>query len=89
MKKIALALLLASTLAVSGCLAPANNWKTFNSLTTWNEKVTDNKWYNELIFLGLNIIPVYGIAFLADEIVFNSIEFWNYNGTHVAQTSAK
>ena len=32
---------------------------------------------NELVFIALHIVPVYEIAYLADVIVFNSIEFWS------------
>ena len=31
----------------------------------------------ELLFLGLNIIPVYPIALWADQLVFNSLVWWN------------
>ena len=42
-----------------------------------------SKWANEAIFLGLNIIPVYGFAYLADIVVFNSIEFWTGESAEV------
>ncbi len=29
------------------------------------------------IFLGLNIVPVYSLAYLVDLFVFNAIEFWS------------
>ncbi len=35
-----------------------------------------NKFVNELMFLVMYIIPVYGIAALVDAVVVNSIEFW-------------
>jgi hypothetical protein len=35
-----------------------------------------DKWSDELCFLVVALIPVYGFATLADAIVFNSIEFW-------------
>lgn len=35
-----------------------------------------NKYVNELGFLVLNIVPVYGVAAFVDAIVLNSIEFW-------------
>lgn len=74
LKKTALAGALGLTLlATSSCLGPMN---TFNNLRKWNEELTENKWVNELAFIGLNIIPVYGIAYLGDIIIFNSIEFW-------------
>lgn len=47
----------------------------FNRITSWNQSV-GNKFVNELVFLALNIIPVYGVAYLADALVINSIEFW-------------
>lgn len=66
--------LLAGALAVmlSGCYGP---FRLTQKLYDWNGKV-GTKWANELVFLGLNVIPVYGFALLADGIVFNSIEFW-------------
>jgi hypothetical protein len=35
-----------------------------------------NKFVNELGFLVMNIVPVYGVAALVDAVVLNSIEFW-------------
>ena len=35
-----------------------------------------DKWSDELCFLVVALIPVYGFATFADAIVFNSIEFW-------------
>jgi hypothetical protein len=58
---------------ITGCLG---RFAAHNNLATWNQKATDNKWLNELIFLGLVIIPVYELAWLGDAIIFNSIEFW-------------
>ena len=69
-------LFLAAALAVglSSCLGPN---KTFNDLNDWNDQVTENEWANEAVFIGLNIVPVYSLAYLADIVVFNSIEFWS------------
>lgn len=61
-------------LGATSCLGPNN---AFNSLNNWNAKVTDQDWANELIFLGLNIIPVYGVALLADHLVLNTIDYWS------------
>lgn len=71
-KKLILAAALA--LGASSCLGPN---PTFNDLNDWNQEVTDSEWGNEAIFLGLNIVPVYSLAYLADIVVFNSIEFWD------------
>ena len=55
-----------------GCYGPFTLTK---SLHEWNGEVGE-KWVNELVFLGLVIIPVYGIATIGDALIFNSIEFW-------------
>ena len=47
-----------------------------NKLLSWNQQV-GNKFVNELVFLAFNIIPVYGVAYVADALVINSIEFWS------------
>jgi maltose-binding protein MalE len=74
MKKTLLACALGLTLLGTSCLGPNKTW---NNLHDWNTKVTENKWGNEAVFLGLNIIPVYGLCYLADILIFNSIEFWD------------
>jgi hypothetical protein len=74
MKNSRRAFVLALTLLCSGCVGPFN---AFNGLSHWNSKVTDSKWANEGIFLGLVIIPVYELMLLGDLIIFNSIEFWS------------
>lgn len=53
------------------------SFSAFNNLKDWNEQVTGNKFLNNLIFWGLNIIPVYGLFFIGDAIIFNVIEFWS------------
>jgi len=73
MKKSLLAAALALTMLGTSCLGPNN---AFNNLNRWNQKVTDSKWANEGIFLVLNIIPVYGLWYYGDILIFNSIEFW-------------
>jgi len=79
----AVALLVGSSFAFSSCLG---SFTLFNSVSAWNQEVTGNKFINELIFIGLNIVPVYGIASLADVVIFNSIEFWT--GENPAATAA-
>src|SRR5512138_595050 len=67
------AVLVVLCFAASGCIG---SFGAFNKLLSWNKSVTPNKWGNELIFLALNIIPVYGLAMLGDMLIFNAIEFW-------------
>ena len=73
MKKVVISGALALTILCSSCLG---SFSAFNGLKDWNQGVTGNKFVNNLIFWGLNIIPVYGLFFLGDAIIFNVIEFW-------------
>jgi hypothetical protein len=78
MKKVLLSLLVActftvGTLSTTGCFG---KFAAFNSLREWNGKFSKNKFINWLVFLVLNIIPVYGILFIGDALIINSIEFW-------------
>ncbi len=72
MKKALIAAILSLGL-FSSCLGP-NKW--WNGLHDWNMQVSDNRWVNELVFLGLTIIPVYGLVYLGDIVISNSIEWW-------------
>lgn len=49
----------------------------FHKFHTWNEGVSKNKFVNELVFFCFHIIPVYEVCYLADGLIFNSIEFWS------------
>src|SRR5512133_796936 len=37
---------------------------------------SQQKWVDETIFLVCIIVPVYGVTFVVDGVVLNSIEFW-------------
>jgi hypothetical protein len=73
LRTIAIVMVMVVSFISTGCLG---RFAAFNKLSDWNQKVTDDKFLNEIIFLAFNIVPVYGVALLADAIVFNSIEFW-------------
>lgn len=64
---------LSITLLTSSCLG---SFSAFNGLKDWNQELTNSKFLNNLIFWGLNIIPVYGLFFVGDVLIFNTIEFW-------------
>ena len=66
------AVLLAVSLMLSSCIGSFN---LTNKVKDWNESL-GNKFVNELVFIGMHIIPVYPISIMADAIVLNSIEFW-------------
>ena len=76
LKKGLLALALTMGLSVSSCLGPNN---AFNGLNNWNAEATNMNWLNEVIFLALYIVPVYGIVWLGDVIIFNTIDYWGKN----------
>ena len=73
MSKRLAAVALGLTVSLTSCIGPNNLW---HSVSSWNSTVTESKFANELIFLGLHIVPVYQIAFAADGLILNSIEFW-------------
>ena len=69
---IAFAVILSGSIMFSSCVG---SFTLFNKLVSWNQNVSD-KFVNEVVFLALNIVPVYGVCYLADAVVINSIEFW-------------
>lgn len=70
MKKT-LTALAATALLSTSCLGPCN---AFQSTMSWNSRVTENKYLNELIYIPASM--VHGLALFADVLVFNSLEFW-------------
>ncbi|HTR82717.1 MAG TPA: DUF3332 family protein [Bacteroidota bacterium] len=46
------------------------------------------KWVNEIVFLVLNIVPVYGAAAAIDAVILNTIEFWTGTNPVMAQNAA-
>lgn len=64
-------ILLAASLTMSSCIG---SFSLFNGLASWNKNATGNDILNEIIFLVIS--PAYGICFLADAIVLNTVEFW-------------
>lgn len=72
-KSMMVCAVLAGSILFTSCIG---SFKLWNNLKDWNQGV-GNKFVNELVFIALHIVPVYEIAYLADVIVFNSIEFWS------------
>lgn len=69
----------AATLLVCGaflCSSCVGSFGLHSRLASWNQNI-GNKFVNELVFLAMNIVPVYGVCYLADALVINSIEFWS------------
>lgn len=74
-----------SGLTLTSCIG---SYALFNKVRSWNEQATGSKFLNELIFVGLWIVPVYEVSMLADTFVLNSIEFWS-GSNPVADTGTK
>ena len=71
MKKM-IAVIVIAAFFTTGCTGSFNlTRKVYN----FHRSQTD-KWSDELCFLVVALLPIYGFATLADAIVFNSIEFW-------------
>ena len=76
MKKLSLkiaTLMICVAFVFSSCIG---SFALQRKVLNWNQGIGD-KWVNEVVFLALNIVPVYGICYLADALVINSIEFWS------------
>ncbi len=73
MKKAFLAGALAAGMLCSGSLGPSN---AYNSLNNWSARATSMQWLNEVIYLGMWVIPVFPLALTGDVLLFNTIEFW-------------
>lgn len=65
--------LIGSTGLMAGCYGP---FALTSKLHDWNGQVSNKKFVNELVFLGLCILPAYELCMLGDGLIFNSIEFW-------------
>ena len=72
-KALIAVLLISTSILCSSCIG---SFKLWNGLREWNQGI-GNKFVNELVFIALNIVPVYGVAYFADVVVLNTIEFWS------------
>ena len=71
MKKFLIAAITLSIL-LTGCTGP---FVLTGKLHDWQTSF-DEKWVDEVAFLGCVILPAYGLCMLGDAIIFNSVEFW-------------
>lgn len=72
MKKLLAFLIIGCIVFAAGC---TGSFKLTKSVHKWQTGF-ENKWVDEVAFLGCIIIPVYELATLGDAIIFNTIEFW-------------
>ena len=71
--KLAATVMVCGAFLFSSCIG---SFGLHSKLLSWNEGI-GNKFVNELVYLAFNIIPVYGVGYLADALVIISIEFWS------------
>ncbi len=72
--KMAATVMICGSFLFSSCVGSFGLFNRF--LSSWNQGI-GSKFVNELVYLAFNIIPVYGVCYLADALVINSIEFWS------------
>jgi len=60
-------------LATTGCFG---TFQLTRKVYQFNRQISPDKWIQELAFLVMVILPVYGFATLFDAVLFNSVEFW-------------
>jgi hypothetical protein len=75
-RRLKLLAVLTMSLAIisSGCIG---QFGLAGKVRQFNLEVSHDRWGREIVFVVLNVIPVYGFANFADIIIFNSIEFWS------------
>ena len=68
--------MLAGSICLTSCVG---SFRLHKKVADWNLSLTGNKFVNEVVYLALNIIPVYPIVYVIDALILNSIEFWTGN----------
>lgn len=72
MKKFIALLLVCTVFTSIGCTGSFNlTRKVYDA-----HRSQSDKWADELVFLVVALLPIYGIATWCDAVIFNSIEFW-------------
>lgn len=68
----AAAIALIASFAMTSCIG---SFSLTNKVLDWNQSLGD-KFVNEVVFIGLNILLVYEFTVAADALVLNTVEFW-------------
>jgi len=72
MKKFISCAMVGVLILAAGCTGPFALTKKVHA---WQTSF-DDKWVDEVAFLGCVILPVYSLSALADAVILNSVEFW-------------
>ena len=84
MRIVAAVLIVVLMVSTVGCYG---SFELTKKVYKWNGTLGD-KWLNEVAFLALNIIPVYGISVFIDAWILNSLEFWTGNNPMAANENS-
>ncbi|HEX7937713.1 MAG TPA: DUF3332 family protein [Gemmatimonadaceae bacterium] len=77
MSKIRRAAVTVTTGALVLTSACFGSFNLSRKLWTFNRDVSKDKFVREIVFLGMNIIPVYGAVGFIDAVLLNTVEFWS------------
>lgn len=64
------------TVSTSGCFG---RFELTRKIYHFNQRIDNDKWIQWMAFLGMCIIPVYGLGLALDVLFGNSVEFWTGN----------
>lgn len=84
MKKIAACFLILAFI-FTGC---TGSFKVTRAVYHFHRSQKD-KFIDEILFLGCAILPIYGIAMVADAVVLNTLEFWTGRNPMAGTGNAK
>ena len=84
-KMFAIATLVTAGSIMTSCIG---SFTLSSRVLEWNQGL-GSKWVNEVVFLAMNIVPVYPITMLADGVILNSVEFWTGSNPIAAGTTKK
>ena len=72
--------------ALVGTSACFGSFNLTRKVYGFNKTASSDKFVRELLFLGMNVIPIYGVSALVDAVVINTVEFWS--GTNPVNMSS-
>jgi len=72
LKSMVAAVVLGGAVMFSSCIG---SFSLSNKVLDWNQSL-GNQWVNELVFIVLNVVPVYEVSMFIDGVILNTVEFW-------------
>lgn len=84
--RLAAACVLAGFLPLASLTGCFGSFQLTRKVYDFNRTVSPDKWIRWLMFLGMNVLPIYGFSLLIDAFFANSVEFWSGSNPITAQT---